>query len=197
MKRIASSLAIIAVVALFATVATRSLFSDTASLKGITFSTGNASLQLSQVCQHQWFSGNVTLNQFNYNGTLYAGCQFNFDTSSWYPGKTQTNALYLGNFSTADIALSPTLQLKDIDQSTPGLDNQLMMQVWWYGSATGTGMHPLSYYANNPVTLPTIQQNGHLGLNVVIEMNPSAGNQYANQNISFNFYFDATQAVTP
>ena len=40
-------------------------FSDSSEIQGITFSTGNADLKMSQVCMHSWVDGNVTLDQFN------------------------------------------------------------------------------------------------------------------------------------
>ncbi|HET9722082.1 MAG TPA: hypothetical protein VFP32_03605 [Candidatus Saccharimonadales bacterium] len=196
MKRIAMSLATIALVALVATSATRAYFSDnSSSLSGITFSTGNADLQLSQVCQHLWYDNDVSIDTFN---NVYAGCQFNLNTGNWYPGQQVHNAMYLGNFSTANIALSPSLQLTHLSGDT-GLQNVMQMQIWWYGSATGTGWHNLDYYSDNAVSLPNVPapSNGHpgtLGLNIETKMSPNADNSYAGKTMSFDFHFNAVQA---
>ncbi len=192
MKKIAASLAMIAAVALFATAATTSYLSSNATLTGITFSTGNANLELSPICQGTWHNNTVSLYTFNYD--VANGCQFNFNTSNWYPGKTQTDSLYLGNFSTSDIALNPTLMVNGLKQSIGGLNDVLWMRVYWSGNVVGTGMHPLSYYENNAVDLPQVAHNGKVGLNFTIEMDPAATNVYENQNVSFNLYFDAAQA---
>lgn len=201
MKKIAMSLATIAFVALLATGATRALFSDnTSNLTGITFSTGNADLRITQVCSHQWYDGSVTLNDFN---SVYAGCQFNLNNGAWYPGKTVSQVIYLGNFSTADIALHPTVQLTNYSETVGGLQNVMSMKIWWNGNAVGTDWHSLNYFRTHAVSLPDIAHpsatppsganGGVLGLTIQVQMDPSAGNGYQNGNVNFDFHFNAEQ----
>ncbi|HEX5448337.1 MAG TPA: hypothetical protein VFW90_04020, partial [Candidatus Saccharimonadales bacterium] len=202
---IAMSLSVIAFVAVVVTGATRAYFSDnTSNLTGITFSTGNADLRLSQVCGHSWFDGNVSLQTFN---NVYSGCQFNINNENWYPGEeVDGNALYLGNFSASNIALAPTIRLTNYSQTKGGLNSVMEMKIWWYGSATGTNWHPLSYYQSHSVSLPHVpapsaqpvnqttgENAGKLGLNFEFRMSPSAGNQYENGTATFDFHFDAAQ----
>lgn len=206
MKRIAISLLTIAFVSLMVTGATRSYFSDnTSNLTGITFSTGNADLRITQICSHEWYDGTVTLTNFN---SVYTGCQFNMNPQNWYPGEeVDGNALYLGNFSSSNIALTPTIQITNYSQNVSGLNNEMYMKIWWYGSATGTNWLPLSYFETHAVTLPNVPAPssqpvnqvtgataGKVGLNFDFKMDPNAGNQYQNANATFNFHFNAVQA---
>ncbi len=204
MKRIAMSLAIIAFCATVAVSATSAYFSDnTSNLTGITFSTGNADLKITQVCSHQWFDGTVALSTFN---AVYDGCQFNMNKSAWYPGKTDSAALYIGNFSTSNIGLDPTIQLTNYSQTVSGLQNVMYLKIWWYGDATGTDWHPLSYYLNSPRALPQLpapssqpvnQTTGAgastKGLNFEMKMDQNASNAYQNGSANFDIHFDASQ----
>lgn len=192
MKKILMSLLTSAFVAVVAVGATHAYFSDSVSLTGITFSSGTADLQISQVCQHEWFDNTVSQQAFNYNGTLYQGCQFNFAAGSWYPGKDMSQALYLRNNSTDNIPLATTVQLKNYTQ-TNGLGNVMSMKIWWNGNATGTDWHSLSYYVSHPQALTTLNPGQALGFTVEMKMDPNAGNSYQNGTVNFDFYFDGVQ----
>lgn len=144
-------------------------------------------------CRYPRFVSTVSQQGFNYNGTLYQGCQFNFGATDWYPGKEVQQALYLRNNSTEAISLVTTVQLKNYSQ-TNGLGNVMSMKIWWYGNATGTDWHPLSYYVSNPRALTTLTQGQATGYNIEMKMDPNAGNSYQGGTVNFDFYFDGTQS---
>lgn len=200
MKRIMLSLMTIAVVATLAVGATSSYYSDSVDLTGVTFSTGDANLKISQGCMHLWYDETVSLATFN---QVYDGCKFNLNSEPWYPGLQKDNILYLGNFSTSHIALRPTLQLLNYTEDVAGLQDVMQMKIWWNGNGTGTDWHSLRYYKDGTVTLPdiaypTVQppsygNGGVLGLTVQVKMDPTAGNEYQNGTVNFDFHFNGDQ----
>ncbi len=190
MKSILMSVLLIAFVSTVSFGATHSYFNKSVSLTGITFSSGSVDLQITQVCTNQWFDNTVTAATFN---NVYDGCKFNFG-SGWYPGEESSQTLYLKNTSTDNVSLNTTVQLANYSQVN-GLGNAMELHIWWNGDATGTGWHPLSYYASNPVELVNIAQGQAPYFTFDMKMVNNAGNSYENGNVSFDLYFDGTQQV--
>ena len=190
MKSILMSVLIIAFVSTISFGATHSLLNKSVSLTGVTFSSGNVDLQISQVCQNAWYDNTVSTATFN---NVY--CPFDFG-SGWYPGEQNSQTVYLKNTSTDNVTLNTTVQLTNYSQVN-GLGNAMQLQIWWNGNATGTGWHPLSYYANNAVDLINIAPGQAPYFTFNMKMDSSAGNSYENGSVSFDLYFDGTQVMQP
>ncbi len=191
MKSILMSVLLIAFVSTISIGATHSYLNKSVSLTGVSFSSGNVDLQISQVCQNGWFDNTVSAATFN---NVYAGCQFNFG-SGWYPGEESSQTVYLKNTSTDNVTLNTTVQLANFSQVN-GLGNAMWLQIWWNGNGTGTGWHPLSYY-ENPIELMNIAPGSAPYFTFNMEMASNAGNSYENGNVSFDLYFNGTQVSQP
>jgi len=103
MKKIFPSLLLIALVVVSVTASALALFSSTAHVNGLTFSTGNADLQISS--DGSYWSNTVTLS------SLY---------ENMAPGFTSSQNIYLKNVSQSNIGLGIFTQLIDSSPSTNG-----------------------------------------------------------------------------
>ncbi|MCL4390478.1 MAG: hypothetical protein M1484_00320 [Patescibacteria group bacterium] len=198
MKRILLSLVMILAAATMVAGATRAYYTDSVTLSGITFSTGNADLKLTQIITHQWWDGTVSYTTPADSGwTTYASGQFS--ETNWYPGQTVTDGFYVGNFSTAQIGLTPTVSLTGYSQSVGGMDNVFLMRI--HGTGYDSGWQTINWWRNNSFTMPNIawvagtppNPNGSYSGYIDVQMDPSAGNSYQSAAMSFNLLFNAAQ----
>jgi hypothetical protein len=194
MKKILLSLAIIAVVSTASVGATKAYFSDSVYLTGITMSTGNADLKLTQIIMHQWFDGPVsyTGDWKTYASGLWSGPQ-------WYPGLAIDDGFYIGNWSASHIGLTPTLSLVNYSQSKGGMDNAFELRV--YGTGFDSGYQTINWWLTHPLSLPNIawEETGAYGTHgtyagtMSMRMVTGADNSVNNGNMGFDLHFDAVQ----
>jgi len=188
MRRILTSLFMIGVVTALVTGATSAYFTDTAEIKGVTFSTGNADLRIAnseRTTPPGWAD--------NPSGVSI----FEFNEEKWYPGKEVHESLYLGNFSQSPVALAVSAKITSYSETIGGLGNVFLMKL---GSSD---WHTLNWWRNHTVELlnvPYAADHSSSNLNnfarllkVWIKMDPNAGNAYTGGSISFNLHFDAEQ----
>ncbi len=209
MRRILFSLIIVLLSTVVVAGATKSYFADAAEVTGVTFSSGNADLQLTQVNMQQWYSGNATSADLavNFPQKIYPGYQ-----GSW---NKPDGVIYLGNFSTAPINLVVNGSLTNYSETSPNggnVGNTVQLAMAWGGTCdpngVGTGFHPLNWWRTNSVTLftgstsgcgyiPNDHSNGYGGyarsLAFYLYVPPTAGNEIAGANASFNIHFNAVQ----
>jgi len=210
LKKIFLSLATISLVVLGAVGATYAYFKDSAEVTGVTFSTGNADLQMTQVNMHSWYQGDASAADLgiSFPNDLYPGYQ-----GSW---GAPDGAMYLGNFSDSPIDLTVKAKVTNL-AATNNLENVAQLAIAWGGdcdnAGLGTGFHTLNWWANHsadlftyvsgsadPTTcgfLPNDHTGGYQGyskaLKFYLKIPTSAGNEIANSNTSFNIHFDAEQ----
>jgi hypothetical protein len=103
MKKILMSLVIITTMVAMTAGATRAVFTDSSEIQGVTFSTGNADLQMTQSYMGAWFAGNASAADLaiNFPENIYPGYE-----GSW---GDPDGVMYLGNFSTSPINSAPLL----------------------------------------------------------------------------------------
>lgn len=205
-KKILISLSIIAVVAIVAVGATVAYFSDTANMTGVTFSTGNADLKMTQVYMHNWINGDATATDLGvtFPSNIYPGYE-----GSWgHPD----GVIYLGNFSLSPINLVVKAKLDNYTESNSSLGNTVQLAMAWGGTCdpggVGTGFHTLNWWTSHSATLFTGSDascgsipNDHSGnyngyaraVKFYVKVPASAGNEIAGSNASFNIHFDAEQ----
>lgn len=142
MKKIIVSLLTIVIMGSLAVGATRAYFTDTEEMTGLTFSTGNANLKLTQKYMGRWYDNNATAEQLAVSlpENLYPGYQ-----GSW---GNPDGVIYLGNFSASPIDLVVSAKVTNYTQTNSKLDDKIELAMAWGGNCdpggTGTGFHPLS-----------------------------------------------------
>ncbi len=213
MRRILFSLLmIVAAVAMIAG-ATKAYFNDTAEMTEVTFSTGSADLQMTQVNMQNWFAQNATANDLDVH----------FGTNL-YPGYTGTwghpdGVIYLGNFSTSPIGLVVTASLTNYND-TNNLGDVAQLAMAWGGNCdnmgTGTGFHTLNWWRSNPTVLfsyvsgsanssecgfipynptatPANPGSAAKSVAFLLKIPSSADNSIQGSTASFTIHFDAEQ----
>lgn len=199
------SLVVISLMASMTIGATRAYFDDQSEMTGVTFSTGNADLQMTQVFMHNWYPGDATATQLSvsFPTNLYPGYQ-----GSWgHPD----GVIYLGNFSSSPVNLVVNASLTNYSD-TNNLGDVVQLAMAWGGTCdpggVGTSFHTLNWWRTNPTTLftgadpscgfiPNDHSDGYGGYSRAVKfylMVPSsAGNSIAGSTTSFNIHFDAVQ----
>ena len=206
MKKILSSLVLMALVATSAIGATRAYFSDTEEMTGLTFSTGNANLKMASVSMGRWFDGNATAEQLlvSLPENLYPGYQ-----GSW---GDPDGVIYLGNFSVSPIDLVVNAMVTNYTSENSLLDDTVEMAIAWGGNCdpggVGTGFHSLKWWRNNSVELftgsgetcgyiPNDHSAGYNGyarsIKIYLRVPETATNNLVDSNATFNIFFDALQ----
>lgn len=206
MKRILASLTIVAVMALSATGATSAYFTDTEEMTGLTFSTGNANLKLTQSYVGTWFDGNATASQLAVSlpDDLYPGYE-----GSW---GDPDGVIYLGNFSASPVNLVVSAKVTNYTSDNALLDDTVQLAFAWGGSCdpsgVGTGFHSISWWRSNAMTLftgagtscgyiPNDHSDGYGGyaraIKMYLKVPTSASDTITGSTASFNVHFDAEQ----
>jgi len=191
--------------------ATGALYSDDAEITGLTFSTGNADLQMTQVTMGHWYSDDASAAELNvtFPDDLYPGYE-----GSW---GSPDGAIYLGNWSNSPINLAVSATVTSYTEDVAVLDDTIQMAMAWGGDCdnmgVGTGFHTLSWWQTHshdlftyvsgsadPVTcgfIPNDHSGGYGGyskaLKFFLKVPSSAGNEIADGTASFNIHFDAIQ----
>ncbi|MFH1601705.1 MAG: hypothetical protein ABIB61_01985 [Candidatus Shapirobacteria bacterium] len=211
MKRILTSLFVIGVVAGVITSATSAYFADEGEIQGVTFSTGNADLQMTQVYMHNWYADNASAADLDIHlpDDLYPGYE-----GSW---GSPDGAIYLGNFSGSPIDLTVSASITNYAEDVAGLGDTIKLAMAWGGNCdnlgAGTGFHALSWWQSHsedlftyisgsadPATcgfIPNEHSGGYGGyaraLKFFLKVPNNAGDEIANGVASFNIHFDAEQ----
>lgn len=191
--------------------ATMAYFTDTGEVKGVTFSTGNADLQLTQSYMGHWFEGDATAAELaiNFPGDLYPGYE-----GSW--GHAD-GIMYLGNFSDSPFNLTVNAKISDYSEDVAGLQDNVQLAIAWGGNCdpngNGSGFHTLRWWKNNSVLLfektggsvdpatcgfiPNDHSAGYQGyaksIKFYLKVPESVGDAYTNGTANFNIHFDAEQ----
>lgn len=205
MKKIAMSLATIAMVATMAVGATGAYFSDSAEMTGVTFSTGNADLRMTQVYMHNWIDGDASSSALGvtFPSNIYPGYE-----GSW---SHPDGAIYLGNFSQSPINLVVKAGLTNYSENK-AIGDTVQLAMAWGGTCdpggVGTGFHTLNWWKTHSATLftgsgstcgfiPNDHSDGYGGyakaVKFYLKVPSSATNEIAEGNVSFNVHFDAEQ----
>ena len=143
MKKILTSLFIIGVVGALITGATSAYFTDEGEIEGVTFSTGNADLQMTQASMSSWYAGNASATDLDitFPDDLYPGYQ-----GSW---GSPDGAIYLGNFSASPISLTVSATVTNYVETDDDMDDTIKMAIAWGGdcdnAGAGTGFHTLAW----------------------------------------------------
>lgn len=119
---------------------------------------------------------------------------------SWYPGLSVDDGFYLGNWSSAQIGLIPTVSLTNYSQSKGGMDNAFELRI--VGTGFDSGYQTINWWLTHNLTLPTIawEQTGAYGTHgtyagtMSMRMRTDADNGVADGTMSFDLHFDAAQA---
>ncbi|MBP8591547.1 SipW-dependent-type signal peptide-containing protein [Candidatus Shapirobacteria bacterium] len=177
-------LSVLAIAATLALVggATYALFNNAATSGPNTFATGNADLQLRHQLNQAWADS-------------YGGANW----GNLYPGWTASYNVYLKNNSSSPITLKVRPEIKNTSGAGLLLDNIYLGFSWSDGSHP-VGPWPLKDWIsvdNNPYLEPVLPQGEGDGSWVVkFSIPTTAGNEIANQNITFDLVFNGIQ-VTP
>lgn len=166
-------------------------FSSTASVEGVSFSSGDANLL-------------VSLDNSNYSVTQNASSTWEF--SGLYPNygvaNDKSRDMFLKNTSTSDISLSVLGKLRSgVLEATAGDWNVLKDKVWVLVALssdinTNTGWHSLAEWNSSGFTLPggSIAKDAYEHYVFYVRVDGSAGNEISNAGISgVNFDFTGTQ----
>lgn len=200
MKKILLSLITILAVAGIVVGATQAQFDDSANMTGITFSTGNADLQMTQMIMHNWYPGDATAAELGvtFPTNLYPGFE-----NTW---NNRAGTIYLGNFSKSAIGLNVHAKINNYSETIAGLRDVLYLKMAWSGDDTGTGWHTLSWWTTNSAplfagVLPNDHSGGYGGYAKFVafemKMDSAADDGFMNGDIGFNIHFDAIQAPLP
>lgn len=170
------------------------LFSSTATVSGVTFSTGNADLQ---VWDGSTWVADWTSPTFNFSNMFpgYGGTGASEGTSTSY------QTMYLKNLSTSAIALNIVGTLRNGLTETPAgswdaLKDQVMVAVLLSDWSGGTGWHTLNEWYTTGYTLPggSLAQNTQREYRFYVRVNGAAGNEIATKGLTLvNFDFLGTQ----
>jgi len=165
------------------------LFSDTATIQGVTINSGNAALRFDVAPTLPAVDGGPTLNLSG------------FPLSGLYPGFSQSGALWLMNLSQSNIALRVTGKLTSAATWDPTLANAIWVNVVdrnGYGVGPGyvvtgsttaheTGWQSLTTWNTTDIAFPSIiprtMPSGHYGYDVYVKVDPSADNTIANKTL--------------
>jgi len=196
-KAVLMSVMVVTVVAGMLTAGTMSYFSDTETMSGLTFSTGNANLKLTQCNMHQWYDGGATAEELGITlpENIYPGYE-----GTW---SDPDGCLYLGNFGTVDLNITATVTGYTQNVS---VWNAIQMKLAWGGNEGGTGFHTLHWWTtHHPRIFDGPLSHNHSAypntgpyaeyVYIMLKVPASAGNEIANANVSFNIEFDAVQAL--
>ncbi|MBL7078627.1 hypothetical protein ISS42_03140 [Candidatus Shapirobacteria bacterium] len=215
MKKILTSLFIIGVVGALITGATSAYFTDEGEIEGVTFSTGNADLQMTQASMSSWYAGNASASQLeiNFSSDLLPGHEGNWENPD--------GEIYLGNFSASPISLTVSATVTNYVETDDDMDDTIKMAIAWGGdcdnAGAGTGFYTLAWWQASSADLFTFV-SGSAGsadcgfipndyipdgtgvgdtdakvLKFYLKVPTSAGNEIANGNATFNIHFDAEQ----
>lgn len=185
MKKITLSIMAIAMTLAVVTTSASALFSSTATVSGVTFSTGNATLQV--------WNGSTWVADYNPGNFLF---------QDMFPSYTGYQTFYLKNNSTSNIALGINAKIRNgATQNPAGAWNVLkdVVEVSFYDvdmDAPATGWASLSYWNTtgaNFVTAP-IAKGAQRQYRVDVRVSASAGNEISNTSLSdMKFDFTGTQ----
>ena len=193
-KRILLSMMVISIVSGMLTAGTMSYFSDTETMTGLTFSTGNANLKMTQCNMHQWYDGDATAAELGVSlpENIYPGYE-----GTW---NDPDGCIYLGNFGTVDLNITAIVTGYTQDVS---VWDTIQMKLAWDGNADGTGFHTLHWWTTHHAKifdspLGHDHSSGYQGyakyVYIMLKVPTSAGDEIANAHVSFNIEFDAIQA---
>lgn len=174
--------------------ATKAAFADQNAITGVSVSTGNADLKITQIIMHQWFD-----NPVSYTGAWTTYASGLWSQQQWFPGLSVNDGFYLGNYSTAHVGLTPTLSLVNYTESKEGMDDAFQLRV--YGTGFDSGYQDISWWKANSFTLPNIAwvDSGAYGTHgtyagtMTLKMKSDADNSVAGGTFSFDLHFDAAQ----
>lgn len=182
MRRILLSLLTIAFVGVMATAATHSYFNSQAELSDITFSSGNANLDV--YCSVNGEGVGAGKN-----------CNFNFDSTLWYPGLSEDRVITLHNGSTAPITLATSAWIEENSLTqTQNLGSVVSLQFYIDDTPIGAP-EPLDNLVGsaNQINLGQIAQDSSKQVKIMLEMSPQATSANAGGNVSFDLIFDGVQ----
>ena len=186
MKAALVSIVTIAVAAGFLVAGTISYFSDTSTMSGLTFSTGNANLKITQCYMHEWYdNANASTLGVSLPQNLYPGYEGTWD----HPD----GCIFLGNFGTVDLNITATVTGYTQNVS---VWNTIQMKLAWVGNSDGTGFHTLHWWAINHAKIfdGPLGHNNNSSVKIMLKVPAGAGNEIANAQVSFNIEFDGVQA---
>ena len=187
-------LSVLAIAATLALVggATYAVFSDPATSGPNTFATGNADLKIA-----------IDTNK---DGAMSAWDNlatpaFPERWTNLYPGWEDSYWIYLKNESSAPIDLRVRPKITITSESYWEMRDKIKMEIDWRSGGHSTKSYPLRAWItpdDNPYLDPVLAPGQVAGPWVVKFSIPTdAGNEIANQKITFDLVFDGIQVVTP
>lgn len=172
--------------------ATFAQFSDSATVSGNTFSTGDSNLQ-------------IAANNAGIPGT-YGESITGPTFTGIFPGQTKTFEFWLKNSSTAAINLDLLADVSAInptDNITQTIDNVLLIS--WVCDTDGNGgladntpssaFSPRDWFEGGNAALGSLEPNEEMICRMFGNLPLSADNTVANQSVAFDVRYDATQVV--
>lgn len=166
------------------------LFSDNATIQGVTINSGNAALRFDVSTSGPGLDGGPTLNLSS------------FTIPKIYPGFAQNGSLWLMNLSQSNIALHVTGRLTSATTWDPTLAGKIYLNVVaknGYGAGpytpTGsptayeTGWQSLATWNTTDIAFPTdiphdmVSHNNHWGYDVYMAVDSNADNSIANKTL--------------
>lgn len=163
------------------------LFSDTASVAGISISSGNANLEI--------YDGGTTTPIANLISAL------NGALKNLYPGFTDYTTIKLANESTSNIGLDLKVQLTNVGGDWSSLYNQVQLAIVPKGEHNNVNPPEDAHFADlnhwsdaARAFGTTVDYNTFAEYNVFIKVKSAAGNEIAQKALSGNLVFTGTQA---
>lgn len=175
-KILASALVVVALGAVVVN-GTLALFTDTATVNGITLAAGNADLQISG-------DGVNFVDNWNLNQSL----------TGLYPGFSAEFEFWLKNNSSAAIVLDVTGKLTTAGGDWNAFKDVVTLTIVGVPGATGT----LADWNAAPVLFATLAQGEQEEFTLEVSVDEDAGNELAGKSITnVTFQLVGTQVVTP
>jgi len=185
MKKITLSVMAIAMMISLIAGSAYALFSSTATVSGVTFSTGNATLQVWDKSSSTW-------------GTDYLVSDFLFQ--NMYPSYTTFQTFSLKNASTSNISLKLNAKLRNgATEFTPGDWDILKDKIFVsFADSSGTvlaGPASLNYWNSTGADFDTgLTQGANRWYRIIVTVDSGAGNEISDAGLSaMKFDFLGTQ----
>lgn len=179
MKKILLSILAIALTVSTVSATAYSLFTDTASVQGMTFTSGNADVQVAL----DKLGGGTYETSFSDNVSFWSALNSHL-FGNLYPGKEDWGYFRLKNNSASAIPLALTGKLKNgVSGDWEGLKDKIQIGITKDNGDGITGWHTLNEWNSAPISMGSLAINEILTYKIYVRV-LDAGNEIANMKLS-------------